>query len=296
MSLQHHLASLGAVLLALAAGLVAGVAAGGPGDGTSAGEPVLAPRAPATAATAAPATEGEADQLLAESLAAIVAGSLGGRQVAVLALGAAADPVAETVVADLSSAGAVVSLRGTVDPSWTDPAGAVLRDGLTRQLGAEPLSAGDPLAVLLAGAATGSGAAGSSPATVWGVLAGAGLLSGTPPGDAVPEVVVVAAPATVEPATAPGWTALVGGLAATAPVVLVAPSPGHSGRAAGPGEASLVVAVRESPAGPLLSTVDHLDTGVGRLAVLRATADLPAGDRGHYGSLRGATSGAPARG
>lgn len=295
MSLRHHLASLGAVLLALAVGLVAGAAAGGPSSGASSGAGGGEPGGRA-AAPAPDGTGGEADRLLAESLATIAAGSLAGRQVAVLALGPQAEPVADTVAADLAAAGAAVPVRATVDPSWTDPAGAALRDGLTRQLGAEPVRAGDPLAVLLADAVTGDGAAGASTATVWGVLTGAGLLAGAPPGDAAPEVLVVAAPAAVAPATAAGWTALVAGFAATAPVLLAAPSPQDGAAGAGSGGHSLVVDVRESPAGGLLSTVDHADSGVGRLAVLRAAADLPGGDRGHYGSLRGSTSGAPGRG
>lgn len=302
MTLRHHLASLGAVLLALAVGLVAGAAAGGSPSAGTGPEPSSGPAAsggstPGTGSEPAPGGPGgEADRLLAESLPTIAAGSLGGRQVAVLALGARAQPVADTLAADLAAAGAAVPVRATVEESWPDPAGADLRDGLTRQLGAQPVRSGDPLAVLLAGAVTGAGGPGASPGTVWGVLTGAGLLSGDPPGGTAPEVLVVAAPAAVGPDAIAGWTALVEGLAVSAPVLLAAPASGGASGPATAGDGSLVVAVRESPTGGLLSTADHADSGVGRLAVLRATADLPAGDRGHYGSLRGATSGAPGRG
>jgi hypothetical protein len=296
MSLRHHLASLGAVLLALAVGLVAGAAsgAGAPGAGGAGVAGERATPVPAASA-AAPPSGADADRLLAESVPVIVAGSMGGRTVAVLALGEDAVAAADTAAADLAAAGATAPVRATVDASWADPAGAALRDGLARQLGAEPAEGVDPLAVLLAAAITGDGGpAEASPATVWGVLTGAGLLSGVPDSGSAPEALVVVAPAEAAPPAVAGWAGLVQSLAASAPVVLAAPSP--TGEAAGRPEGSVVVTVRDSPARDLLSTVDHADTGVGRLAVVRTTAALPAGPRGHYGSLRGAASGAPDRG
>lgn len=296
MTLRYHLASLGAVLLALAAGIVAGLAAGpGAGDPTT---PVATPTA-TTAATADAGEPGEAERVLAESVPAVVAGSLGDVDVTLLVLTDEAAEAAAVLEGDLDAAGATTTGSVVLTEAFVDPAEESLRTGLSGQLGtdgdpATPGSARDDLAdilgrALLASEATGGTARerAATATTVLGVLSGAGLARGTVEGPA--DALLVVAPAGFPEADLAAWGSAVAGISEVGDVVLAAPS-----RAAAEQDPSLVEAVRTSPAGTGLSTVDHADTGLGRVAAVRALAALPSGARGHYGSLRGADSGAPA--
>jgi hypothetical protein len=194
-----------------------------------------------------------------------------------------------------------VVTHATLGEDWVDPESVELRAGLARQLAGAGADA-DALVGLLGAALRGTPeqpAPGSTRSTVWGVLTGAGLVAGALDPGARPTAVVLTAPAAVEVDALGGWTSLVVGLAATTPVVLAQPGaadPDAAGEAPG---ASLVVAVRdvvdEDLPAAALSTVDHAGTGLGRVALVRAAAGLPDGEYGHYGSQRGAGSGAPDR-
>lgn len=323
MSTRHHVASLGAVMLALAVGIVAGVAGsdvpGGdsidgarattPGTGTLPSDPPTGPPSDGMPAATVPVS---ADDVLAGSLPAVVAGTLDGTAIAVMALGDAAVPSADLAAADIEAAGGQVVVRATLDDSWADAGATSLRAGLSRQLGGTE-GGGDSagadtaaLVTLLAAAVAGAPeepAPGITRSTVWGVLTGAGLVAGPLDATALPTALVLVAPTTVPEDTVPGWTSLVAGLAAATPALVTAPAQegGDTSIAAAdatgadesPDGGSLVLAVRGSTAGATVSTVDHASTGLGRVAVIRAAAGLPDGDHGHYGSLQGAVAGAP---
>jgi hypothetical protein len=138
------------------------------------------------------------------------------------------------------------------------------------------------------------------------MLSGADLVGGSL-GEDPADCILVVAPGDLDPEVATAWSAVVAGMAETAPVAVVASRPAPAGTAgsaaeqgaAGPGEGveparSLVLGLRSSAVSGAVSTVDDADSGVGRVATVRVVRDLPSGARGHYGALRGAVSEAPA--
>lgn len=316
-------------MLALAAGIVAGVAGSGapdddPIDGSIDGARDVTPGTATVPSDQPSDTSSDglpgatvrvsADDVLAQTLPAVVAGSLDGTPIAVMALGDDAVPSADIAAADIEAAGGRVVVRATLGDSWADTGATTLRAGLSRQLRGTDGTRGDgaqadaeALVAMLAAAVTGTPeepAPGTTRSTVWGVLTGAGLVSGPLDPAALPTVLVLVAPASVPSDAVTGWTSLVAGLAAAQPALLAAPpqdvgdtsdgADSTDGADDSTGGDSLVLAVRGSAAGPTVSTVDHAGTGLGRVAVIRAAAGLPDGGRGHYGSLQGAVAGAPA--
>jgi hypothetical protein len=245
-----------------------------------------------------------ADDVVAEGFGALVSGTLDGRAVTVVSLGPAAAPVARSVVSDLGTAGAEVGGPVLLDEAWVDPGAADLRDGLAAQsaTGESPdrstasLGGDGPageLAGELAAVLTGSGGdeAGSS---VRGLLTGAGLVSGPLPVPA--PVLVLVAPVTAPTGEATAWAGFAADMDAVAPpgggAVVVAA--GSLDDPQSTTERSVVVALRDSAAVTTVPTVDHIATGLGRVAMVRVVAAVPLGDVGHYGWLRGAESGTPA--
>jgi len=297
-SFRYHLVSVGAVFLALAAGVVLGA---GP-LATTVSSALTAPTAKPSLTQgdlgALKASVAARDAYIAATAKVLVTGQLRKtRVVLVVAAGTPASLVA-SVTNVLVQAGATVTGAVTLTPAWTDPGRATVLDGITTQLapantpagagGAAP-SAADVLAAALVtrqGSALGRT---SDPATA--LLAGlvqGGFVTVTGTPDKAASLAVLLAPA-VEPGTAgllPLMTAL---HAAGRGVVVVAPT-----GSAAPG-GTVAVVRGDGPTSALVSTVDSADSGAGQVAVVLALVQQKAGGHGQYGSGPGADAPVPRR-
>ena len=297
-SLRYHLVSLGAALLALAAGVVLGA---GPLS-TRISEVVNA--APSASGTADPALVKKRlaydDAYAAETANKIVARTLPGtRVVLVVAPGTPVRMVTDQV-AILGRSGAKVTAQVTLTTAWTDPTQTTVLAGITSQL-APPETVVDT---------SGSSAYGQASAAL-----GAALLTRQPG----------AAPAASEPAAAllagltqggflstSGTPAIRANLAVlitprtskvTAVAALLPLGPALDAASAGAvvsgptGSADAVAVLaairRDAAAKAAVSTVDDADVITGRVAVVLALAQQLAGRQGHYGSGSGAVSPVP---
>lgn len=302
--LRHGVASLGVAMLAAAAGLGAGL--WGAGDrGAPPGTPPTDDRPSSVERAIA------ADAVISAGFDRLVVDELSGRPVTVIALGDAARAAADGVARDLSTAGATVGGPVVLTDRWVDPASQDLRIGLAAQLSGDG-GAGD-LAADLAGVLAES-PSGAGPARVWGLLTGGGLVSGDLP--AARTTLVMVSPPPVPPAAAREWASLAQRIAGSGAgsgagsdsgsarsgggAVLVAARPvdGVTDNVTDERnpvtETSPVVALRDDFPAARVSTVDDIDTGLGRVALIRAVVTVATGEVGHYGSSHGADAATPA--
>ncbi|WP_432574049.1 copper transporter [Kineococcus sp. SYSU DK005] len=325
---RYHVVSLVSVFLALAVGIVLG--AGPLNEGISTGitdqvrqltqekDQLRTERDQALAV-------GEAQDAWAEAVApAVVQRQLAGRAVAVVELPGADSSQADAAVEVLEQSGASVSARVTVQDEWTAQAQQGVRAGaaaeLSAQLGAAPAGAGgttgeatdgaggtgtdaDPGSVLAEALARAlvtrepAQAVVTDPAAaaLLTTLTGAGLVEAegevTQRGTLVVLVGGAADPDATEgqaDADSAAWSALAQRFdAAAAGSVVAGPTEAADG-------AGAVAAVRaDSAVAGQVSTVDDLDTAVGRVNVVLALREQLAGDAGQYGTGAGASAVAP---
>ena len=299
-SFRYHLVSLGAVLLALAAGVVLGA---GPLSGQvskALSTPTAADSAAATGETITglKARVYAGDAYVAATAKTLLAGQLKKTRV-VLVVAPGTPPATVTAVADLlTAAGATVSGTVILAPAWFDPAQATVLNGITTQLapattastdGTPGSAASAALAAALLSKTAGASAQTSDPATA--LLAGliqGGFLTRTGQPDQGASLAVLLAPATFknQALLLPLLTGLDG---AGKGAVVAAPA----GSAATGGVVALLRA--DPTARATVSGIDSVDQPAGRVAVVLALAQQKAGGHGQYGAGPGADAPVPKR-
>ena len=298
MSFRYHLVSIAAVLLALAVGVVLGA---GPLS-TKVNDALTKPTASAgSTPSAAGVAALRARVAYEEAFAAaagktLTSGRLKGRRVVLVVAPGTAPGLVKPVEQALVGAGATVSGEVDLTPAWADPARLAVLSGITDQLAPPDTkdSAGSP--AQRSAAALAAGVLASSPKGVGrtsdpdtALLAGltqGGFLTtkGSPDDNAGLAVLLVPAGARNVTALAPLAAAL--GAAGSGAVVA---GPTGSARPGAP-----VAAVRTDPtADAAVSTVDTVDLGAGRVALVLALTQRAAGGRGDYGGGPGASSPLP---
>jgi Copper transport outer membrane protein, MctB len=297
-SFRYHLVSLGAALLALAAGVVlgAGPLATKVNKVVTTQQPVNTAAAAATVATLKARAAAE-DAYVSATAKSLVAGQLHKvRVVLVVAPGTPPAMVANTA-AVLTEAGASVSGTVFLTTAWADPRQATVLDGITSQLapantaatsGVGATQAAAALAAALLTKKSSSLGQASDPATaLLAGLATGGFLTKTGSPEKAASMAVLLAPATESNAEA--LLPLARALDAAGKGAVVA---GATGSAASGG---VVAAVRLNPAAKAqLSAVDSADVLPGRVATVLALAQRKAGGHGQYGSGPGADAPVPA--
>lgn len=307
LSLRYHIASLVAVLLALAAGVALG---GGPlknvGRDTSGAQ--LASTRAALAAQRSRAADLQQQQALANGFASavapkVVAGKLTGHTVAFVLLPGADPQVVSGLQGLVNRAGGQVVSTFAVQPKTTQAANRQLVDALTSQLAAQekgltlPQTAstydrlGDLMARLVGSTTTGGA---SYDATAVSILAGldtAGLVKaeGRPQRRADLVLLVAGAPqAEADTEAAPTIEETIASSMATGVRGLVVAGPTTSASGGG-----VIQAIRAGSSAKQLSTVDSVDTGPGRVATVLALAQAAGGSHGSYGVVGDVTGPMP---
>lgn len=302
---RYHLVSLVAVLLALAAGVVLGSGPLRESIGASVGhqvEDLRAERARLQRQVAARDTAlAQRDAFVDGVAPQVVAGRLTGLPVVLVVLPGASGGEVDAVADDLRGAGAAVTGRVGVQPSWVDPGRATFRRTLSAQVVsyldprpsadagvADELAAG--LAQGLLAPAGGGTDAASDPAraSVLELLRTADLVAvdSDAPAPAA-AAVVVGGPGTRDgsaqavPAAGGDWAPLAAALDARGTGSVVAAPRSAADRG------GLLAALRAAPPQGV-STVDSADTGTGRVNTVLALAQQVTGGAGHYGSGPGA--------
>lgn len=287
-SFRHHVISLVAVLLALAAGVALG---GGPlSDLGRTASPELRSENDALRAelSAANGAGDVADEILDANVAKLAAGTLKDINVAVVTLPGADDKITAGLSDMVSKAGGKVTATYALEAKAYDPSGKALVDTLGSQLAEEvdsvPQDATtyDRLGRLLAAVVVG----GDQATSLASSMSSAKLLSAPKDASAADLVVVVAS----DKASSVETEALAGiltGLDAGVDGSVVAGSSAS-------GESGLLAALRDNGDwAKSSSSVDSVQRGSGRLNVVLALAADAAGGNGHYGAF-GADGAAPA--
>ena len=308
---RYHVISLVSVFLALAVGIVLG--AGPLNEGISTGitdqvsqltseKNQLRTERDEALATA------EAQDSWAQAVApALVARQLGGRAVAVVELPGADSSQADAAVDELQAAGATVSARVTVQQKWVDPSEASFRSQLAAQLSGEltgaPATDASTEVLLAAELARGlvttelaqSQQVDMASTTIVTALSDGGLIdvdgAVTQRGTLV--VLLGGAPDTdltdaQAQATSAAWVALASQLDTSSAGAVVA------GAQDAAEDGGAVAAVRADPDAPDdVSTVDDLDSAIGRVNVVLALRQQLGGGAGQYGSAGSAAAVSP---
>lgn len=297
LSFRYHVASLVAVLLALAAGIALG---GGPlhdlGRGGN-GQQLASTRA-ALAAQRNRAADLQQQAALANRFATavspkLVSGRLSGHTVSMVLLPGADPQTVSGLTGLLSRAGANLGGTLTIKPRTTRAADRQLVDALTSQLAAQntqvPIPAAastyERLGVLLARVVGSTTQGGSSyDATASDILAGldtAGLVKAEGQPQRRADLVLVVAGASQTRASAQAAPAIEESVVgAMAPQVrgLVVTGPTSSAMGGG-----VLLAIRKDTAAQQVSTVDSVDTGPGQIATVLALVAASQGSHGSYG-------------
>lgn len=261
-SYRHHIVSLVAVFLALAAGVALG---GGPLSDLGRDD---TPASANTHPRAAARTASYGDDFAAASAGALFDRGLQGHPVSVVALPGAPGDLVSALGSQVEAAGGAVAATYDVQPALTDPSEKSLVDTLgsqlMTQLGSGAVSADAPTYVrigqLIGLAAARTDLADGDVVSVRQSLAGAELLT-TPEGaDRAPLVLVVLGK-TTNPAILAG---LVSGLADKATGVVVA---GTAASATGSGD---LASLRSEPAADRVATVDGVDAPLGQVTAVLA--------------------------
>ncbi len=308
---RYHLVSLIAVFLALACGIVLGA---GPLR-EAIGDTVTGRNAELTAQNAqlqsqrdaALADAGVADAALDTAGTGLLAGTLPGYRVAVVALGAVDGAVVSAVDSRLSQAGATVVAHVTLAGAWTDPATRSFRQSLVGYLQGyldPPPASGagadaDLAQALVEGLAAADPANPDAPSENASVLLQLLSTGDTPlvtlaaPVTTPADAVVLLAPGSSSGATPTPEATAAGDPTATGVVLLQAAQAGSHGAVlaeidAGPGP--VVGAVLASSGSRTLSTVSGAGGVVGQIAVPLALAQRIGGTAGHYGNGTGLTA------
>ncbi|MEW1959988.1 copper transporter [Kineococcus sp. NPDC059986] len=313
---RYHVVSLVSVFLALAVGIVLG--AGPLNEGISTGitdqvrQLTTEKNTLRTERDQALSTVDQQDAWAEAVGPALVARQLGGRSVAVVELPGADSSQVDATTEELQAAGATVSSQVTLQDKWFDSSQTATADrqkaasSLTGQLTAAPATAAgteDLLAAELSRAlVTSELAQAEGPddgaRTVLTTLSDAGLVdvqggTGTAPARATLVVVVggagdADATDAVRRSTAAAWTALLRELdGASAGAVLAGPPDA----AADGGPVAVLRADGDLAAD--VSSVDDLDSPIGRINVVLALRQQLTGGAGQYGTADSATEVSP---
>ncbi|PRY17777.1 copper transporter [Kineococcus rhizosphaerae] len=310
---RYHVVSLVSVFLALAVGIVLG--AGPLNEGISTGitdqvRQLTTEKNQLRTERDAARTSVDQQDAWAEAVGpALVARQLGGRSVAVVELPGADSSQVDATIAVLQAAGAQVSVQVTVQDKWIDTTDAATADrqkaanALTAQLTTPPAAdAGTPdvLAAELARAVVTmelvqSGAPDEGAQTVLKTLSDAGLVDvqdGVDP--AVPRgtlaLVVGGIPDTdttdaQRSAASDAWTALARELDAAGAGTVVAGPPESAA------DGGVVADVRaDKDLSQDVSSVDDLDSSMGRVNAVLALRQQLSGAAGQYGTADSATA------
>ena len=285
-SFRHHIATLVAVFLALAVGVVLG---GGPLSGTTGGDD--------TAPTAAPAEDQQADPRVAygDGFAGAVApvllsGKLAERSVAVVTVPGADEQVVTALAEQVAAAGGTVTARYALTAAMVDPAQKSLVDTLGSQLMtqqpdgsvAAEATTYDRIGQLLGIAAStttpeGDQVGGKAQAIAEG-LAGAELMKS--PGDVgrrAPLVLLVLGDAPSPEGGDTILSGLVSGLSRAAAGVVVAGTTADGGT-------GQLGRLRGEPVAAEVATVDGIDTAGGRVTTILALARALGAKGGAFGA------------
>jgi hypothetical protein len=304
---RYHLVSLVSVFLALAIGVVLGAGPLRESIGDTLTNQVDALRRDKQNLQLAVGNRDDQiqqrDQFIHAVSGELVAERLGGRSVVVVALPTAGKDAVDALSTQVEAAGATVSGRITVAPSWVDPDTQTFRRSLAGQFvqyldPRPPADAGvaGELAAVLAWAVSTRDIADADNAepnakTVLEGMRGGDLITvdGSPEKRATLVLIATGNPAPTEgqkpdPEAAQAWLPLVKALdESSAGTVIAGPL-----TAAQPG--GLVAAVRGSDLKDKASTVDVADTPMGRVAAVLALREQLAGAAGQYGFGDGATA------
>lgn len=302
---RYHLVSLVSVFMALAIGVVLGAGPLEEAIGDSLNNQVQELRADTGDLTQALANRetqiADRDAYIDMVTGPLVAGQLGGSAVVLVTLPGADADVADVLTEELMSAGATVTGRVALQPRWTDPEQQAFRSSLAGQLvqyvDPRPEASGGPaseLAAVLARAVVTNdvGAVGQGDpdaATVLEGLRAGELISvdGDPAQLATVAVVLAGAPEDSAGAGDPDWeeaaaqsylalaTQLDTGSAGSAVVGPVTSAADPDG---------LLAQLRDDADVPaLVSTVDAVDTPMGRATSVFALREQLGGGAGQYG-------------
>ena len=297
---RYHLVSLVAVFLALAVGVVLGAGPLREAVGAALTDQVQGLREREGELSRAVAERDEQlagrDAVIAAAAPRLVAGSLEGTSVVVVLLPGADAALADGLAGQLAGAGAAVTGRVALQPSWLDPGQQTFRSTLAGQLVPylDPRPAADATAsaqlaaalaqAVLRPAAEEEDAADPSPALESLRSAELVALEGDPAQRAAAAVVV--APARPS-GPAADWAPLLGALEARGAGTVLA---GPAGAAAEGGD----LAPLRADGATGVSTVDSAEAPAGQLAVVLALREQLDGGGGHYGAGAGATAPLPA--
>jgi hypothetical protein len=295
---RYHVVSLVAVLVALGVGLVMGAGLLSSGTGSAAAVEVVDLQAEAALLREKVADSTDtltfADEYGALTQAGLVAGTLEGRSVVVVALPGADEATVAATREALSAAGAEVVGTIEVLPAWSDAGSAAVLDSLAAQL----VTSGTSLDAAADGYARGATVLASA------VLEPAGGSEATPEAlDTTPAAFAEAGLVAVEPLRGTADLAvLVAGdpvaddseagrrVAALTAMAAAFDAAGSGAVVAGPPasarELGLVLAVRsDADVAAAVSTVDMLQTPAGRTATVLALAQQAQGGVGRYGAV-----------
>ena len=306
-SLRYHLVSLGAALMALAAGVVLGA---GPLSTTV--NQALAAQKPSTASDAAALTTLRNQQAYDTKYAVatattLVRGQLAQRHVVLIVAPGVPASLVAGVTSSLGQAGATVTGPVRLSAAWLDPAEQAVLAGITSQLAPATPPAGatqaDEAAAALAASVVSTRTSARPADTATALLAGlvqGGFVTvtGQPAQAATMAVLLVPATGTAQGGLLP----LARALSTTgAAAVIVGPrgsatSSGAIGAMrAAPGTGTGGALLGGAPAAGTVSSVDNVDLASGQVAMVLALKQQigPGGGHGQYGQGRGADAPLP---
>jgi Copper transport outer membrane protein, MctB len=302
-SFRYHLVSLGAALLALAAGVILGA-----GPLSTKVSKALTPTKPVNTAAAAAAVSSlkaraaADDAFVAATAKSLVVGQLHKTRVVLVVAPGTPPAMVSAVSALLGQAGATVTGAVLLKPAWSDPAQATVLDGITSQLapastaitttttaggGVDQASAALAAAVLTKQASALGQTSDPATALLAGLVTG-GFLTKTGTPEKAASMAVFLAPANEKDPAA--LLPLMTALDAAGKGAVVA---GATGSATAGG---VLAVLRGDPAAKShVSGVDSADLLTGRVALVLALAQRKAGGHGQYGTGPGADAPVPRR-
>ncbi len=283
-SFRHHVVSLVAVLLALAAGVALG---GGPLTELGRGADADLETENATLRAdldSARSTNGLADQLAGKYDEVLVKGSLADRAVALVTLPGADPEVVDALAALVTSAGGTVSGRYAVGPDAYRSSGKSLVDTLGAELadGHEEIPAAATTYVRL-GHLVGLRMAGSDEALASSLTAADLVVADD---DAASGTLALVVAGDDKDADLPALAALLSGLSAELEGTLVVASSGSAT------DGPLAALRADTTFAAAVSTADGAESAAGRLVAVVGLAADAAGTTGHWGA-RGESGVAP---
>ena len=315
---RYHIVSLVSVFMALAIGVVLGAGPLKEAIGDTLSNQVSELRADTEDLTKAVENRevqiADRDAFIESVTAPLLAEQLGGTSVVVITLPGVDSDVADALAERLEASGATLTGRVALQPRWTDPEQQAFRSSLSGQLvqyveprpPAEAGAAGELAAVLARAVVTtdiaAAGQADPDASTIIEGLRASDLISvdGDPAQMATAAVVLAGPPdesagagdADWAEAAAQSYTALALGLDAAARGSVVTGPVSSAADADG-----LLAQLRSADdVAAVVSTVDAVDTPMGRATTVLALREQLAGAAGQYGVAENATALLPATG